>query len=248
MIVLLAAVLAGAAFLLLVRVFWAKAQPSRSSVLLTTAAIVLVAGLGVLAATGRLHWLVAAGAAVFPFLRRAFSLLRFWPLLRRFAPLAGQAFAGRQAHAADAGAGPEQSEVETRDLRMTLHHGSGRMDGEVLTGAFEGRKLSTLEPDELRALRAALSDADSVRLLDSYIERHHPGWDDATGGARDATASDGEMTESRALEVLGLEAGATKEEVIEAHRRLIQKLHPDRGGSTYLAATLNEAKRVLLGS
>ena len=235
-LVILAAVLAGVAFVLLVRVFWAKAQPSGSSLLLTTAAIVLVAGLGVLAATGRLHWLAAAGAAVFPFLRRGFSVLRFWPLLRRLAPMAGQAFGTRQAHAADAGSGAEQSEVETADLRMTLHHGSGEMDGEVLTGAFAGRRLSTLPPDDLRALRTGLSDPDSVRLLDSYLERHHPGWGDTGGRGDAAQASEGQMTErGRALEVLGLEAGASREEIVEAHRRLIQKLHPDRGGSTYLA-------------
>ncbi len=243
---ILAAVLAGAAFVLLVRVYWAKAQPSRSSVVLTTAAIVLVAGLAVLAATGRLHWLAALGAAVFPFLRRGFSLLRFLPLLQRVAPLAGQAFAGRQAHAANAGPGPQSSEVETAELRMTLHHGSGQMDGEVLAGAFQGRRLSTLGLDELRSLRAGLTDADSLRLLDSYLERQHPGWDDTGEGTGAAEPSDGQMSEARALEVLGLEAGATREDVIEAHRRLIQKLHPDRGGSTYLAATLNEAKRVLL--
>ncbi len=249
MIVLLAAVLAGVAFVLLVRVFWAKAQPSKSSLLLTTAAIVLVTGLGVLAATGRLHWLVAAGAAIFPFLRRAFSILRFLPLIQRVAPLAGQAFASRQAHAAGTGpgAGPEESKVETGELRMTLHHASGRMDGEILTGAFAGRMLSTLALEELGTLRTTLSDADSVRLLDSYLERHHPGWDAAGSDEGDAVAPDGEMTAARALEVLGLDEGASEEQVIEAHRRLIQRLHPDRGGSTYLAATLNEAKRVLLG-
>lgn len=244
---ILAAVLAGAAFVLLVRVYWSKVQPSRSSVVLTTAAIVLVAGLAVLAATGRLHWIAAVGAAVFPFLRRGFSLLRFLPLLRRVAPLAGQAFAGRQAHAADAGAGPRSSEVEAAELRMTLHHDSGQMDGEILAvGSFQGRRLSTLDLEELRSLRVALTDADSLRLLESYLDRHHPGWGDAAEGATGAEPSDGQMNEARALEVLGLEAGATQEEVIEAHRRLIQKLHPDRGGSTYLAATLNEAKRVLL--
>ena len=249
MIVVLAAVLAGIAFVLLVRVFWAKAQPSKSSLLLTTAAIVLVAGLGVLAATGRLHWLVAAGAAIFPFLRRGFSVLRFWPLLQRLMPLAGQAFASRQTHAAGTGpgSGPEESKVETAELRMTLHHASGRMDGGVLAGSFAGRSLSDLALEELRSLRATLSDADSVRLLDSYLERHHPGWDAAGGGDRDSAAPEGEMTAARALEVLGLDEGASEEQVIEAHRRLIQKLHPDRGGSTYLAATLNEAKRVLLG-
>ncbi len=246
MIVVLAAVLAGVAFVLLVRMLWTKTQPRKGSMLLSTAAAVLVVGLAVLAATGRMHWLVAAGAAVFPFLRRGLSLLRFLPLLRRVMPLAGQAFAARPAGVGAAPAAPEQSEVATGELRMILHHASGRMDGEVLAGAFAGRSLSDLALEDLRALRAAFGDPDSVRLLDSYLERVHPGWEDVAGQGR--SGPDGDMTRQRALEVLGLDAGASREDIVEAHRRLIQKLHPDRGGSTYLAVTLNEAKRVLLGS
>ena len=193
-----------------------------------------------------MHWLVAAGAAVLPFLRRGLSLLRFLPLLRRVMPLAGQAFAARPAGVGAAPAAPEQSEVATGELRMILHHASGRMDGEVLAGAFAGRSLSDLALEDLRALRAAFGDPDSVRLLDSYLERVHPGWEDVAGQGR--SGPDGDMTRQRALEVLGLDAGASREDIVEAHRRLIQKLHPDRGGSTYLAVTLNEAKRVLLGS
>lgn len=56
------------------------------------------------------------------------------------------------------------------------------------------------------------------------------------------------MSTKEALGVLGLKAGASKEEIIQAHRKLIQKLHPDRGGSDHLAAQVNEAKRVLLAS
>ena len=246
MIVVLAAVLAGVAFVLLVRMLWTNTQPRKGSMLLTTAAAVLVVGLAVLAATGRMHWLLAAGAAVFPFLRRGLSLLRFLPLLRRVMPLAGQAFAARPAGVGAAPSAPEQSEVATGELRMILHHASGRMDGEVLAGSFAGRSLSDLALEDLRALRAAFGDPDSVRLLDSYLERVHPGWEDVAGQGR--SGPDGDMTRQRALEVLGLDAGASREDIVEAHRRLIQKLHPDRGGSTYLAVTLNEAKRVLLGS
>ena len=65
---------------------------------------------------------------------------------------------------------------------------------------------------------------------------------ESTGGA----SSDGQMSDSEALAILGLEAGADDRAVIDAHRRLMQKLHPDRGGTTFLAQQLNEAKRTLL--
>ena len=56
------------------------------------------------------------------------------------------------------------------------------------------------------------------------------------------------MDEARALQVLGLSAGATRDDILNAYRRLMQKLHPDRGGTDYLAATLNQAKEILLNA
>ncbi len=244
MILVLIAVITGAAFLLLVNALWAKARPSKGSLLLTSAAIALIAGLGLLAATGRLHWLAALGAAIFPFLRRGLGLLRWAPFLRGFGPAAGGAlggtFAGRAA--------PDASEVATAELKMTLDHDSGEMDGKALAGAFAGRPFSTLAEGELRALRDSLREQDSVRLFDSYLERRFGEAvdDDGATGPR-AREADGPMTPSQAREILGLEAGASEQDVVDAHRRLIQKLHPDRGGTSFLAAQLNEAKRVLLG-
>lgn len=54
------------------------------------------------------------------------------------------------------------------------------------------------------------------------------------------------MTYDDALQILGLEPGATRDAIVDAHRRLIQKLHPDRGGSDYLASQINQARKVLL--
>ena len=242
MILLLAGVVTGAAFLLLTKALWQKQKPKKGSALITFGAIALVAGLALLAATGRLHWLAAAFAAIFPFLRRVLAFVP-WSLLWRAVPLGAQTFGGA------GGQTPKRSEVSSGELRMTLDHASGDMDGEVLAGAFQGRTLSALALAELRALRAELTEQDSLRLLDAYLDRRHPGWADAEG-AHDGAAGahhDGAMTETRALEVLGLEPGAAEQDVIAAHRRLMQKLHPDRGGTSFLAAQLNEAKRVLLG-
>ena len=243
MILLLAGVVAGAAFLLLTRAFWQKQQPQKGSGLLTAAAVALVAGLAILAATGRLHWLAAAFAAVFPFLRRAIGFVPWWSLLRRAAPFGAQTFG------AASGQTPKRSEVSSGELKMTLDHASGEMNGEVLAGTFQGRTLSDLDLAELRALRAGLAEQDSLRLLDAYLDHCHPGWaeTDGAGGEKARPEGDGAMTETRALEVLGLDSGAAEQDVIAAHRRLMQKLHPDRGGTSFLAAQLNEAKRVLLG-
>lgn len=54
------------------------------------------------------------------------------------------------------------------------------------------------------------------------------------------------MTEALALEILGLQPGDDRKAVTEAHRRLMQKLHPDRGGSDYLAKRINEARDYLI--
>lgn len=248
MIVAIAGIMAAVGFFLLVRLLWLKAQPKGHVALLTAASIALVVGLALLAATGRLHWLVAVGAAVFPFLRRMMAFLPIWQMFRRFAPMAGQAFSASPG--ASSGSAPEHSEVRTGDLKMTLHHASGEMDGEVLTGQFRGRRLSEMDLDELTALRASLNDGQSAPLLDTYMERRfgrrQDGAEQERGQATGAAGPDGPMTESRALEILGLEPGSSEEDIVDAHRRLMQRLHPDRGGSTYLAATLNEAKRVLL--
>ena len=145
-----------------------------------------------------------------------------------------------------------RSGVRSQGLDMSLDHDTGEMDGRILQGRFEGKMLSQLALPDLIALAADFSgDADSLRLLESYLDRAHPGWreDVHEGGARRQRAAPGAggMSTQEAYEVLGLEPDAGEAEVREAHRRLMKQVHPDRGGSHALAAKINEAKDRILG-
>jgi len=241
MIILLAGILASAAFVLLVRILWSKTQPNRFGPLITFSLIILIVGLIFLAASGRLHWLAALGAAVFPFIRRFISQIMLMRLFQHFKLNSSK---NRGQHQSSS---PKQSEVETEDLRMTLNHASGHMDGEVLSGKYSGRLLSELSREEINILRMEINNRQTRLLLDSYLDRYFSGEtsDHTNSSTSEQTNREG-MTNQQALEVLGLKEGVSKEDIIQAHRRLIQKLHPDRGGSSFLAATLNEAKRTLL--
>lgn len=150
----------------------------------------------------------------------------------------------------------QTSTVRTALLEATLDHDTGALDGEVLAGRFEGRHLSDLSDGELLALwRDAASEEDSRLLVEAYLDRRRPEWredveGDGDGGAGGAGGSGpggaGRMTEQDAYDILGLEPGASEAEIRAAHRRLMKQMHPDQGGSTFLAAKLNEAKDVLL--
>ena len=245
MLFVIAAVIGAIAFGMLWKELAAKNRPKRLSKLAGGAAVALVAVLLLLTATGRLHWLAALLAGLLPLVRWAFGLVA-GPLIGNWLRGAFGSF-GQPAPAAGAGAAPPRaSTVATSDLKMTLHHETGEMDGEALTGSLAGRQLSALDLPAIEEWRAELTNADSLQLLDAYLDRRFPGWDDAP---RDAPPAAGAaMDEAQALAVLGLVPGASAEDVVEAHRRLMQKLHPDRGGTDYLAATLNRAKAVLVGT
>jgi len=143
------------------------------------------------------------------------------------------------------------SRVVTDHLEMELDHDSGAMRGRVLKGMFAGRALERLKPVELALLwqDCRLQDPQSAQLLEAYLDRVHPTWreDMARGEAKMAGGPDGRMAVEEAREILGVAPDASEEEIRRAHRELILKLHPDRGGSTYLASKVNEAKDVLLG-
>lgn len=127
---------------------------------------------------------------------------------------------------------------------MTLNHGSGELDGRILKGPYVDHLLSDLKYESLiEMLELCREDDESTSLLMAYIERAFPEHQQRQSPKEDLDTID----ELQALEILGLGPDPGDEEIIKAHRRLIQKMHPDRGGSTYLAARINEAKTILLG-
>jgi hypothetical protein len=144
------------------------------------------------------------------------------------------------------------SRVRSAVLEMELDHDTGEMNGAVLAGAFTGRSLNELDEAALRQIyeECRRGDPDGVRLLEAYLDRRFAGWREHAQGDDDAGprggAQPGPMTEQEAYQILGLQPGASAEEVRRAHRTLMLKLHPDHGGTTYLAARINEAKDVLL--
>jgi DnaJ domain len=144
------------------------------------------------------------------------------------------------------------SRVRTAFLEMELDHDTGAMRGRVLAGSHQGASLDALDRTTVVNLLSEFDD-DSRNLLATYLDRREPGWRkhaqrDAGAGGRARNASAGKMTEEEAYQILGVAPGASTEEITRAHRSLMKKLHPDQGGTTYLAARVNEAKDVLLRS
>jgi hypothetical protein len=142
------------------------------------------------------------------------------------------------------------SHVRTAFLEMELDHDTGMMRGRVVAGSYQGASLDALDRAALIKLLSEVDD-DSRDLLAAYLDRMAPGWreqaqHDAASGSGPHSAGGGKMTEEEAYQILGLKRGASNEEISRAHRSLIKKLHPDQGGTTYLAARINEAKDVLL--
>jgi DnaJ domain len=144
----------------------------------------------------------------------------------------------------------QTSRVRTAFLEMELDHDSASMRGHILKGKFSGAGLDSLDVATLCSLFGEIDD-DSRQLLAAYLDRRAPGWrehaqGDAATGDGPRPTSGGKMTEEEAYQILGVEPGASAQDIARAHRSLMKKLHPDQGGTTYLAARVNAAKDVLL--
>jgi hypothetical protein len=216
-----------------------NAEPKQLAHTLKWTGIVLAGALVVyLAATRQIEWLFSAAAVAAPFImrwRRMRGPMRGWG---NSSPSSGQS-----------------STVETRLIRMSLDHDSGTIDGTVLEGTLAGRKLSELQLAQLLALlrECRVADEQSASVLEAYLDRTQKSWRDTDAETADEKRSRAwgrsstALTREEAFKVLGLEPGATPEQIKEAHRRLMRSYHPDMGGSDYLAARINEAKDLLLG-
>ncbi|MEQ9464517.1 MAG: DnaJ domain-containing protein [Haliea sp.] len=198
---------------------------------------IAVAAVLFLTLTGRMHWVGAALTGLLVAARQLLPLaIRMFPMLSSLRGKAGAAGAG------------QHSTVESAILRMHLDHESGKLSGEVLRGPLQDWLLDELERSQLEDLLhyCQQEDNDSVQLLLSYLEQRFPGETDF-GSKRQAPPEPGGLSRREALAVLGLGENASEEDIVQAHRKLMQKLHPDRGGNDYLAAKINQAKDFLLG-
>ena len=221
---------------LVARWLWHLPPAVRNKALTSVLLVVGVLALLFALASGRLHPLIAAGGGVFLLLRRLFAAKQIFDQFKT-------------SNSAGNGA---RSSIATRFLDMSLDHDSGDMDGTVREGQFAGRSLSQMSIDELLELLAQChaGDAQSAGVLEAYLDRAHGhAWRERTDAGPDAqhtAAGSASMSAAQACDILGVAEAASREEIVSAHRKLMLKLHPDRGGSNYLATKVNQAKELLL--
>jgi hypothetical protein len=235
----------------LLRLLWLRAGAQRGRLLGALAVGLLLAGLAWATATGRLHWLLAAPAALLPFLRGIARWLPALSFLRRLRGALGGATGPGPGPAGTRGSG--RTETRTRFLAMHLDRATGAIGGTVQAGPHAGASLDELDRPALATLlrHYRAEDPDSARLLETYLERRFgsagatDGDEEPAGGGPDAPA-DGRPTREEALAVLGLEEAPDRDAVVRAHRRIMQRCHPDHGGSAHLAAQVNAARDRLL--
>ena len=235
-------------FIYLMKQLWLKTTGSNTNSRgLYIAGITLVVSLIVLMASGRMHWIPAAGALMLPLFARVVSLIRTASVISNLFGSFTNFRANNLMNDVKFGTQPKPNDTktETKELAMQLDHVSGEISGRIKIEPYMNRSLASLSDTELINFCSIVKDPESQQLMKAYIERYHP---NITVGQKDSDTeqTQNDITKSRAFEILGIEPGASRDEIIEAHRRLIQRLHPDRGGSDYIAAEINEAKRILL--
>jgi len=213
-------------------------EPQRKKLIKRLAILGLLGGLVVLVLSGRIHFLFAAIGALLPMIPRlARFLIGAWPTIMPY-------FKRYQQNSL--------SSMQSRFIRLQINVITGELQGEVLEGEYKGQTLKMLSPEALLLLldECGQHDAQSAALLIAYLDANQPGWSNSkTEGNADAfrqPESDSIMSVQQARNILGVPENANKKEVTAAHKRLMQKMHPDRGGSEYLAQQINRARDILL--
>jgi hypothetical protein len=192
----------------------------------------------IMAMTGRASAIFAAFGALLT------AGIRYYPMINRYAPQ----LKGMYKKHIDPNANINTtSSLTTSVFVMTLDHETGTMDAQITKGSYTGRSLSSLKLDELQSFYGFCQscDAQATQILQTYIQKERLSeWQQGTHHY--SAQSSGDTSLEEALNILGLKAGATKKEIVTAHRRLMSRMHSDKGGSNYLAAKINEAKSLLL--
>jgi hypothetical protein len=172
------------------------------------------------------------------------GLVRLLPVLIRYAPFLHRIWLSwKQQYRSTTDQRTDNSTIETLFLRIQLDHTGQPISGEVITGSLSGRQLNSLNSAEFAQLmKLCISDKQSIILLQRFIQ----GSGSRSSSTHRKPSATGQMTTDQAYKVLGVETNASRQQIISAHRRLIQKAHPDHGGSDELAAQINQARDVLL--
>ena len=190
--------------------------------------------------TGRMHWLGAVFAGMLAMLRQ------YLPLFIRYFPMITQLYRSY----APSSRAQDTSTVSTKYIEMILDHESGKLSGKVIAGEFQNKLLDDLDQIQLSTLFdfCMSHDMDSARLLENYlVDRfgENPSNSTNTHDSNLASSTD-EMSLPEALQILGLEDNPDSDEINKSYRKIMQQLHPDRGGNQYFAVKANQARKVLL--
>lgn len=172
--------------------------------------------------TGKMHWFGAVIAGALPFLRNGLGLIM------RFAPLLIRSTGGK-------------ARFNTEHLNVEIDLNNKSVTGVVTKGLHEGKQIQQLTPQELDELLEYYQSRDKKSVF--FIKAVKKGFT-AQNDPPPQTFIDPDRQE--ALQILGLSDNPSKEEIIKAHRKLINKLHPDRGGNDFLASRVNQARDTLL--
>ncbi len=166
---------------------------------------------------------------------------RFAPLMIKYAPWLAKAVGIDLP-------GMGGSTLRSNSIILAMDPSTGAITGTVLTGEFNGMQLSELSDSQLKQLYSYCleNDTEAVRLLQTYIARERSTFQGGKQQNSSSSSADAELSLREACDILGVKSDANKQKITQAYRELMRHLHPDKGGSNYLASKVNAAKDLLL--